>query len=72
MIYAARVRRDQTREGRNMPYVTHLLAVAAIVGENGGTEDKVVTALLQDATEDQGGEGRLEDIARDSATRWPG
>ena len=64
MIYAARVRRDQTREGRNMPYVTHLLAVAAIVGENGGTEDKVVTALLQDATEDQGGEGRLEDIRK--------
>lgn len=40
--YAARVHRDQTRKGTSVPYVTHLLAVAAIVGENGGTEDEVV------------------------------
>jgi (p)ppGpp synthase/HD superfamily hydrolase len=36
--------------------------VATIVGENGGTEDEVVAALLHDAPEDQGGEERLEDI----------
>ena len=39
-----------------------VLAVAAIVGENGGSEDEVVAALLHDAPEDQGGEERLEDI----------
>jgi (p)ppGpp synthase/HD superfamily hydrolase len=60
--YAARIHRDQTRKGTKIPYVTHLLAVAAIVGENGGTEDEVVAALLHDAPEDQGGEARLEDI----------
>ena len=60
--YAARVHRDQTRKGTRIPYVTHLLAVAAIVGENGGTENEVVAALLHDAPEDQGGEARLEDI----------
>jgi (p)ppGpp synthase/HD superfamily hydrolase len=60
--YAARVHRDQTRKGTSIPYVTHLLAVAAIVGENGGTENEVVAALLHDAPEDQGGETRLEDI----------
>jgi (p)ppGpp synthase/HD superfamily hydrolase len=60
--YAARAHRDQTRKGTNVPYVTHLLAVASIVGENGGTEDEVVAALLHDAPEDQGGEARLEDI----------
>jgi (p)ppGpp synthase/HD superfamily hydrolase len=62
LIYAASVHRGQTRKGTNIPYVTHLLAVAAIVGENGGTEDEVVAALLHDAPEDQGGEPRLEDI----------
>jgi (p)ppGpp synthase/HD superfamily hydrolase len=36
--------------------------VASIVGENGGTEDEVVAALLHDAPEDQGGEARLQEI----------
>ena len=62
--YAARAHRDQRRKGTQVPYVTHLLAVAAIVGENGGTEDEVVAALLHDAPEDQGGEARLEDIRK--------
>ena len=60
--YAARLHQDQTRKGTNTPYVTHLLAVAAIVGENGGTEDVTVAALLHDAPEDRGGRERLEDI----------
>src|SRR5919202_2146668 len=62
LLYAARLHRDQTRKGTDTPYVTHLLAVAAIVGENDGTEDEVVAALLHDAPEDQGGKERLEDI----------
>lgn len=62
LTYAARLHRDQTRKATGIPYVTHLLAVAAIVGENGGTEDEVVAALLHDAPEDQGGETRLAEI----------
>jgi (p)ppGpp synthase/HD superfamily hydrolase len=62
LLYAARLHRDQTRKGTEVPYVTHLLAVAAIVGENGGPEDEVVAALLHDAPEDRGGKDRLEDI----------
>jgi GTP pyrophosphokinase len=60
--YAAQVHRDQVRKGTSTPYITHLLAVASIVGENGGTEDEVVAALLHDAPEDQGGEARLGEI----------
>jgi (p)ppGpp synthase/HD superfamily hydrolase len=60
--YAAQVHWDQVRKGTSIPYITHLLAVASIVGENGGTEDEVVAALLHDAPEDQGGEARLWDI----------
>ncbi len=62
LVYAARLHADQTRKGSGIPYVTHLLAVAAIVGENGGTEAEVVAALLHDAPEDKGGRERLEDI----------
>ena len=62
LVYAADAHRDQVRKGTGIPYVTHLLAVAAIVGENGGTEDEVIAALLHDAPEDAGGEERLTDI----------
>ena len=62
LLYASRLHRDQTRKGTDTPYVTHLLAVAAIVGESGGTEDEVVAALLHDAPEDRGGKERLRDI----------
>jgi (p)ppGpp synthase/HD superfamily hydrolase len=62
LTYASRLHRDQVRKGTSTPYITHLLAVASLVGENGGTEDEVVAALLHDAPEDQGGEARLRDI----------
>jgi (p)ppGpp synthase/HD superfamily hydrolase len=62
LVYTTRLHRDQIRKGSEVPYVTHLLAVAAIVGENGGTEDEVVAALLHDTPEDQGGKDRLEEI----------
>ena len=62
LLYACRLHRDQARKGTDTPYVTHLLAVAAIVGENGGTEDEVVAALLHDSPEDQGGKERLREI----------
>ncbi len=62
--YAARLHRVQMRKGTNIPYITHLLAVAAIVGENGGTEEEVIAALLHDAVEDQGGANTREEIRR--------
>jgi (p)ppGpp synthase/HD superfamily hydrolase len=62
LLFAARLHKDQVRKGTSTPYITHLLAVASMVGENGGTEDEVVAALLHDAPEDQGGEARLRDI----------
>lgn len=62
LIYATHVHAGQRRKGTGIPYITHLLAVAAIVGENGGTEDQVIAALLHDAPEDAGGKIRLEDI----------
>lgn len=62
--YAARLHRGQLRKGTSIPYVTHLLAVAAIVGENGGTEDEVIAALLHDAVEDQGGAATREEIRK--------
>ena len=47
--------RDQRRKGTAIPYVAHLLSVAALVIEHGGDEEEAIAALLHDAIEDQGG-----------------
>lgn len=52
LVHASRLHKEQTRKGSETPYINHLLAVAAIVGENDGTEDEVIAALLHDAIED--------------------
>jgi (p)ppGpp synthase/HD superfamily hydrolase len=50
------------RKETTIPYIAHLLAVAATVLEYGGSEDMAIAGLLHDAAEDQGGEPRLADI----------
>lgn len=51
---ALRIHAEQVRKGTATPYVSHLLAVAAIVLEHGGDEDLACAALLHDAVEDGG------------------
>jgi ribulose-5-phosphate 4-epimerase/fuculose-1-phosphate aldolase len=43
---------DVYRKGKNVPYVAHLLSVAALVLEDGGSEDKAIAASHYDALED--------------------
>jgi hypothetical protein len=63
LTWAAALHREQRRKGSRTPYVGHLLGVAAVVIEEGGSEDEAIAALLHDAAEDQGGRERLDDIA---------
>jgi GTP pyrophosphokinase len=62
MVYASILHSGQARKGTGTPYISHLLAVASLVLENGGTEDEAIAALLHDAVEDAGGKSRLDDI----------
>ncbi len=56
---------DQPRKGDgNVPYISHLLAVAALTLEDGGTELDAVVALCHDAVEDQGGVATLAEVRR--------
>ncbi len=50
--YAHRLHRDQTRKGTPIPYISHLMSVAALVVEHGGNEDQAIAGLLHDAVED--------------------
>jgi GTP pyrophosphokinase len=62
LIYALHLHADQNRKNSEIPYITHLMAVASLVAEFGGDEEQVIAALLHDAVEDQGGNPTLEAI----------
>jgi HD domain-containing protein len=53
---------SQFRKGTKIPYISHLMAVASLVMENGGGTAEVIAALLHDAAEDQGGKATLKKI----------
>jgi (p)ppGpp synthase/HD superfamily hydrolase len=62
LVLASSLHRTQTRKASGVPYVAHLLGVASLVLEEGGSEDMAIAALLHDAAEDQGGEETLAGI----------
>lgn len=80
LVYATRLHADQKRKISGVPYISHLLSVAALVIEAGGTEEEAIAALLHDSIEDQGGKPTREDIRQrfgetvvaiiDGCTEW--
>ena len=61
--FAHELHRDQPRKGTDIPYISHLIAVAGLVWEDGGDEDQAIAGLLHDAAEDQGGRPVLDLIS---------
>ena len=51
---------EQQRKGKDVPYVAHLLGVASLVLELGGTEEQAAAGLLHDALEDT--DATLDDV----------
>lgn len=62
LTYASELHRSQLRKGGDIPYLGHLLSVASLVIEGGGTESQAIAGLLHDAVEDQGGPPILAEI----------
>ena len=64
----ARTLHIERRKGTEIPYMAHLLSVAALVMSESGhvpfpvTEDMVIAAVLHDTVEDHGGATRLADV----------
>lgn len=52
--YARVAHATQARKGSGIPYLYHLLAVASLVIEFGGSEDQAIAGLLHDVVEDCG------------------
>lgn len=66
---ARRAHGGVTRKGTDIPYLAHVLSVAALVFEFGGDEDQAIAGLLHDVAEDAGGEAALDEIAARFGTR---
>jgi GTP pyrophosphokinase len=54
LIFALDKHAGHLRKDTEIPYVSHLLAVASIVMDYGGNEDAAIAALLHDCVEDCG------------------
>jgi GTP pyrophosphokinase len=52
--WAIELHGGQARKGTSVPYLAHLLEVAALVLHDGGTESEAIAGLLHDALEDTG------------------
>jgi (p)ppGpp synthase/HD superfamily hydrolase len=62
LIYAELKHHNQVRKGGDIPYIGHLLTVAGLVINDGGSEAQAIAALLHDAVEDAGGPETLTEI----------
>lgn len=50
--FAAREHQHQIRKSTDIPYISHLMSVSALILENGGDEYQAIAGLLHDVIED--------------------
>lgn len=50
--YASMEHQHQLRKSTDIPYISHLMSVSALVMEHGGNEDQAIAGLLHDVIED--------------------
>jgi (p)ppGpp synthase/HD superfamily hydrolase len=62
LIYAAQLHIHLKRKATQVPGISHLISMAALVLEDGGKEDQAIAGLLHNAAEGQGGQQTLEEI----------
>jgi GTP pyrophosphokinase len=54
LAFATGLHAAQSRKQTDVPYISHLMSVAALVLEYGGNRDEAIAGLLHDSIEDQG------------------
>ncbi|MFW6079654.1 MAG: HD domain-containing protein [Gemmatimonadota bacterium] len=59
---ACELHRHDLRKSTTVPYLAHLMSVAALVLEDGGDEDEAIAGLLHDALEDHPDEITAEEL----------
>ena len=69
LLFAVRTHDGDVRKGTEIPYVSHLLSVCALVLEDGGDEDEAIAALLHDTLEDHA--RRSDEVRPGASLRCP-
>ena len=64
LVYAELKQHNQVRKGGEIPYFGHLMSVAGLVINDGGSEAQAIAALLHDCVEDAGGPPTLDEIRK--------
>lgn len=64
VAYATWLHAEQRRKATAVPYLSHLLGVASLVLEDGGSEDEAIAGLLHDALEDQSQRTSADEVRR--------
>ncbi|AEV71431.1 hypothetical protein MycrhN_0800 [Mycolicibacterium rhodesiae NBB3] len=64
LVYAELKHHNQVRKGGDIPYFGHLMSVAGLVINDGGSEEQAIAALLHDCVEDAGGPATLDEIGK--------
>ncbi|MCP9832793.1 MULTISPECIES: HD domain-containing protein [unclassified Cyanobium] len=52
--WAEQLHQHQSRHGKAVPFLAHVISVSALVWEDGGNEDQAIAGLLHDSIEDAG------------------
>lgn len=68
--FAAREHQDQLRKSTDIPYISHLMSVSALVMEHGGSEDQAIAGLLHDVVEDAQLSSRIPQIKAEIMQRF--
>lgn len=68
-VRASELHRSDLRKGADVPYLSHLMSVAALVLEDGGDECEAIAALLHDALEDHGDRITADDLEAEFGPR---
>ncbi|HEY9885697.1 MAG TPA: HD domain-containing protein [Vampirovibrionales bacterium] len=61
--FASVAHKEQTRKGSNVPYISHLFAVALLLKDFGATKEQLMAGILHDTIEDT--DVSYEDIERE-------
>jgi GTP pyrophosphokinase len=63
-VLASKIHAKQLRKATSIPYLAHLMSVAALVLEHGGGEQAAIAGLLHDAVEDSENGSEIEESIR--------
>lgn len=68
--YAAMEHQHQLRKSTDIPYISHLMSVSALVMEHGGDEEQAIAGLLHDVIEDAKPQSRIPEIKDEILNRF--